>query len=205
MELREKNMKALNKTECFLLLLIVAVTPSQALPVVEWNTVGGDFSGHSFFFGTDSPLGGASVFGLLTYEPEGWWARLDAEDGTMGISHKWFAMEYGALIDATSAAAADPFAMVIFSQIEYGSIQVDYDVPFYLGFQMGTPDGTFGAQYGWVELLFNGEAVSVGASATERTGLGIYAGTGTAVPEPATTGLLLFGAAGLAWRRRRPR
>ena len=46
-------------------------------------------------------------------------------------------------------------------------------------------------QYGWAELLFDGASVSVASSATERTGLGIYAGTGQAFPEPATAGGVL--------------
>ena len=119
--------------------------------------------------------------------------------GTVGIAYRWFAVGYGELIDFGLAASSDPFADNITS--EYGSIHLDSDQPFYLGFRLGGPDYPE-TEYGWAELLYNGTAISVFSSATERTGVGIYAGTGMAVPEPSTIGLLSIGALCLACRRR---
>ena len=57
-------------------------------------------------------------------------------------------------------------------------------------------------RYGWVELGYNGTDIYIVNSAMETTGLGIYAGTGSVIPEPATALLALSGLA-LLWRRRR--
>ena len=84
-----------------------------------------------------------------------------------------------------------------------GSLTLTEGESMYLGFRLdayGFPP--YNREYGWAELLYDGTTISVVSSATERTGLGIYAGTGSAIPEPTTAGLLLIGAMGLAWRRR---
>lgn len=192
----------------FLALLGLFVAPSQALPVVEWNTVNfncnnSDSGWFSFF--TEFPYSGgdgASIWGALMLDPGGSWADLDAESGTAGVAHKWFTMDYGELVDAGAAETADPFAIIYFSDIEFYSARMDVNQPFYLGFQIGSMEFVPNqVQYGWVELLFDGDSINYVSSATERTGLGIYAGTGTAIPEPTTAGLILLGAIGLAWRR----
>jgi len=56
--------------------------------------------------------------------------------------------------------------------------------------------------YGWVELGYKDGEVYVVNSAHETTGLGIYAGTGIAVPEPSAVLLALSGLSLLLLRRR---
>ena len=174
-----------------------------AIPVVEWNTVNIYYEvvnapTISFAIGTEMGDGsGAGVFGDGQIDMGGLWTTLDAYGGTLGIAHRWFVVDYGELIDWETALASDAFADNMTA--EYGSLYLEQGESIYLGFQLGGASG----QYGWAELYYDNYAVSVLSSATERTGLGIYAGTGTVIPEPATTGLLLMGAAGLVWKRRR--
>ena len=190
-----------------LMVVSVFAVTAQAFPVVEWNTVRltyGMFNSVQGHFGlhTENRDGdGASILGGVEQEAAGLWTILTATDGTAGISQWWFPVQLGELIDIDSLDAADPLAIINISQIEFGSIQLNYNESYYLGFCVGYPQWDY-AEYGWVELLFDGETVSAVSSATERTGLGIYAGTGTAIPEPTTAGLLVLGAGGLAWRRR---
>ncbi|MDR0993405.1 MAG: PEP-CTERM sorting domain-containing protein [Verrucomicrobiota bacterium] len=190
-------------------LWVLAIVSSNAVPVVEWNTV---YFSDSFSFTTEflSPdfggasIGVASIIGALILDEEGW-AELDVETGTVGIAHQWFIMEYGDLMDAVSVETADPFA-IFHRGVELYSARLKYNEPFYLGFlldDLGYDSNPAEYQYGWVELFFDGSSVTYVSSATERTGKGIYVGTGMAVPEPATAVLLIIGATGLAWRRRR--
>ena len=178
--------------------------PSYAFPIVEWNTVDISYSIYNendvlFSLFTEATTGGAGVSGGGLREADGWWSTLDANSSTIGISLRFFEVNYGDLIDWDLAESSAPFADNITA--EYGSLLLDYDQSIYLGFRLGGADYSPDIEYGWAQLYFDGDAVSVLSSATERTGLGIYAGTGTAIPEPATAGLLLIGAVGLAWRR----
>lgn len=170
----------------------------QAVPVVEWNTVRYVGRPGSFGLFTEIPSAGgmgADIVGLLTYDSGGMWVDIDVETGTIGVAHKWFKMEYGELMDAVSTETADPFAIIYFSDMEYYSARLDLNQPFYLGFQLGSTEYFPNyAQYGWVELIYDGNTINYVSSATERTGLGIYVGTGTAIPEPSTVGLLVIGA-----------
>ena len=178
-----------------------SIAKVMAVPVVDWNTVSISCTDDYFNLGTSTSGGaGAGIEGLLFQDDAGLWANLTANRGTVGIAYRWFAVGYGELINFGLAESSDPFADNITS--EYGSIHLDNDQSFYFGFRLGGPD-YLETEYGWAELLYDGTAVSVLSSATERTGLGIYAGTGTAIPEPTTAGLLLIGAMGLAWKRRR--
>ena len=186
---------------------IALQNPSYAFPIVEWNTVDISYSlydGNNVLFSlfAEGTTGGAGVSGGGLREADGWWTRLDADSSTIGIALRFFEVNYGDLIDWDLAEASAPFADNITA--EYGSLLLNYDEPVYLGFRLGGAYYCPAAEYGWAQLYFDGDVVSVLSSATERTGLGIYAGTGMAIPEPATAGLLMIGAGVLAWRRRPP-
>lgn len=172
-----------------------------AIPVVEWNTVSGSISASDFTINTFSLLGyDIRFWGGISYVENS--ATLVTESMLASLYQKWVPMSYGDLIYDASIAAGNPLADN--ANLDWYPLILDVDVPCYLGFQIGENDGSPEiAEYGWVELIYDGTSVSITSSATERTGLGIYAGQGTAIPEPATAGLLLIGAAGLAWRQRR--
>lgn len=190
-----------------LVLWLACTAGAWAFPVVEWNTVHMDYEfaqppAQAFTLFTQwDPWTGAGVSGGADQNLSGLWVTLMAYSTTLGIAHRWFEVDYGELINGDTALASDAFADNMTP--EHGSLHLDYGQVLYLGFRLGGTDFLPDTQYGWAELYFDGDTVSVTASATERTGLGIYAGTGTAIPEPATAGLLLIGAAGLAWRKRK--
>ena len=172
-----------------------------AFPVIEWNTVSGSFSASDFTINTSSLLGyDIRFWGSISYG--GNKSTLVTEDMLASLYQKWVPMSYGDLIYDASIAEGIPLADNA-NYYDWYPLVLDMNVPCYLGFQIGENDGSpeF-AEYGWVELFYDGTTISVGSSATERTGLGIYAGTGSAIPEPTTAGMLLIGAMGLAWKRR---
>lgn len=180
---------------------------SWAIPVVEWSVVdiGTDTWIPEFGYGSYVTLStdvhnGDGVCVWSTIQQDGSAARLDAVTSLIGLGSSWFPVSHGMLVDKNAATSGDAF----YDQIggtPSTPIDLLFNEPFYLGFCLGMDYDS--SWYGWVELQYDGEAVSALSSAVEKTGLGIYAGTGTAIPEPATTGLLLLGAAGLVWRRRR--
>lgn len=191
----------------FIAVVLMTFSNAVALPVVEWGTVTGSGTHFSTFLRTE--LGyGASLTCYPTWGNEDGvnYVELHANDGTLGISHQWFEVTYGELIDASTAANSDALARIITAQpVELGSLRVYEGYPCYMGFQLGGYAASdYTVEFGWAELSYDGSVVTLVSSASERTGLGIYAGTGMAIPEPATVGLLLVGALGMAWRKRKP-
>ncbi|HHX99005.1 MAG: PEP-CTERM sorting domain-containing protein [Kiritimatiellia bacterium] len=202
-------MKTIIRWSVGIALVLASGTTALSFPVIEWNTVDLTYStdGWSVGFqlrtlGSDGSL--AYCWGNGERETDGWWTTLSQQNALAGIAFRFFEVDYGELIDfdlsdsstivfGNDSATHDPFLL-------------NWDQPVYLGFRLGWPEiesGPSSAEYGWAELYFDGDTVSVLGSATERTGLGIYAGTGTLIPEPATAGLLLLGAVGIIWKRSR--
>ena len=192
-------MNAASKWTLWIWLALATSTPAA----VEWDTVLGTLDGTDFSLttGMDNSFE-AGIFSTAFLDDDGLWVDLTAYTVTIGLDHSWFLVDYDDLVDASALTTSRPFDP--FSDPEYATIRLNLNQSFYLGFQLGsTEHNPNTVQYGWVELLFDGEAVSVASSATERTGMGIYAGTGQAIPEPATAGLLLLGTMGLLRVRRR--
>ncbi len=100
-------------------------------------------------------------------------------------------------------SVATPFADNIIPTL--GTVNIDINQIFYLGFWLDADAGGAPSDiYGWAALRWDGAALTLVDSAAETTGVGIYAGTYDAIPEPATAGLLLAGIAAALLRRRRP-
>ena len=178
----------------------------HAVPVVQWDTVSGNFGISNF--GVETMMTGfniAAFFGTMLFDDTKLWAELTANKGFIGTPHQWFPMNYGDPVDAAATAAAtDPFVVVYGDRRIFETIHLDLNESYYLGFQLGSTEFYPNVvQYGWAELLYDGSSISVRSSATERTGLGIYTGTGMVIPEPATMELLILGAAGIIWKRSR--
>ncbi len=195
-----------NMIRFVLVLSVLLCAPvANAFLSVDWNTVTYLPYGYDgFILSTDSDLGeGATVWGILSLDPGGSWIELTANNGTAGISHQWFEVDYEEPVTTGTADISNPLLISKYATPpEFGTIHLDLNQSFYLGFQLGGYAGDVGMlEFGWVELLFDGTDVTALSSATERTGVGIYAGTGTPIPEPATVALILLGTAGLAWRR----
>ena len=72
------------------LALLLAATPTWAFPVVEWNTVNLSYNNGTFTLSTEALTGGAGVEGGGQCEVDGWWTRLDAIGGTIGIAFRFF-------------------------------------------------------------------------------------------------------------------
>jgi hypothetical protein len=85
---------------------------------------------------------------------------------------------------------------------EANSLSIWVNQVFYLGFWVeGVLD--YSDTYGWASLVWNGTSLTLLDSAMETTGVGLYAGTYTPVPEPATAGLAWIGLAACVLRRTR--
>ena len=190
-------------TICFLMLSLTCAPPIWAASVVEWNTVSG--GGGRTNFGLYTDLTGSSDVGIEgTTTPNDLLdiIILSTEGGTVACAHSWFPVIYGSLVDELAWQSATDFLADIGDSYDLGSLTLTTGESLYLGFRLdayGFPP--YNREYGWAELLYDGTTISVVSSATERTGLGIYAGTGTAIPEPSSAVLLTIGVVGLAWIR----
>ena len=199
-------MKLCVKLRCTALALpLLLGTAAQAATVV-WPAVDFEYiDATTCAIGSDISLGGAGVWLEVVSDP-GPKFSLQANDITIGIGHRWFATQYGAALDASALVSADYLANA--DTMEFGSVDMPFNQVFYLGFCLdGPPIPTFPYSpsyylYGWAALLWDGTDLTLVDSAAETTGVGIYAGTYDAIPEPAVAGLLLVGLVVLAMRRR---
>ncbi len=191
----------------YIMMLLSYATTTWAFPVVEWGTVSGGGDRDSFTLSTYlSGSGDAGIEGNSTPNDQLGNILLLVEGGTVSIAHSWFQVIYGSLVDEFAWQSATDYFADIGDSYELGSLTLTAGESLYLGFRLDSQGFTpYNREYGWVELLYDGFSVSVVSSATERTGLGIYAGTGTAIPEPTTVGMMIMGAAGLLFRRRMPK
>ena len=110
-------------------------------------------------------------------------------------------MSYGELVNATSTALIfSPF--VDNSSGAKNNLDLPLNTSVYLGFHLKADDPIFRineddkAEFGWVELFYDGTTIQTLNSATDRDGIGIYVGKfeTAAIPEPSTLLLLLIGA-----------
>jgi hypothetical protein len=203
---KKKVMRPAGAMLVAVLFSVMSAPWARALPVVEWDTVNFFWYGSGFLMASESASSGlgGSVWGVVMLDPGGSWVELTANDATMGISHQWFEIGFGEPITLGTAAASNPLLLsTTGNPPQFGTVRLYLDQPFYLGLQLGgyAADGSY-LEFGWVELYFDGTDVAATASATERTGAGIYAGTGVAIPEPASSALLLLGGLALLCRRR---
>ena len=176
---------------------------------VIWPAVGmGRIDESHYGIGTGvSPAGGATI-GIELLIGAGSDVSMQTYDMTLGIRQLWFASEYGAAVDSSALADADFLANL--EMEDFGPIGVPLNQVFYLGFQLDGPPAPDYPHpplyyvYGWASLLWDGTELTLVDSAAETTGVGIYAGTYDAIPEPSAAGLLLVGIAAALLRRRRP-
>ena len=113
----------------------------------------------------------------------------------------WRQMKYGELVDSSSTHSSFNDFFVRHDANGFAceqDIVLRYGDSVYLGFVIFAADNI----YGWVQLGWDEKGITVWDSAMEITGLGIYAGTGIAVPEPSTALLAIIGISSLCLRRR---
>ena len=123
-------------------------------------------------------------------------ATLSAYSYTVGNVGVWFQTSLNQAVDAEAVASSPYFCNALTGEL--GTIGIDINRVFYVGFMVGGPNDI----YGWASLVWDGTELRLTDSAAETTGVGIYAGTYTAGPEPAAAGLLAAGLSALALRRR---
>lgn len=128
---------------------------------------------------------------LIVDEDMGW---------TLGAGHIWYVSDYGEPVNEAAVTAAEPFADQV-NNVIGDPIPLTVDESFYLAFALY---GTVTA-YGWAELMYDGTTLILVDSAAELDGVGLYTGTYTPIPEPATGALALAGLAALGRHRARRR
>ena len=181
--------------------LIKIVQSASAFPIIEWDTAWViNKSSTDISLWASGLEGDAIVACLLQHQEHG--AELIATGGTIGNAYQFVKMNYGdAITYTTIMEASDVFASIMGPSSILGDIYFPLAESVYIGFLLY--DLEYRYEYGWVELMYDGSGVKTIASASEKTGIGIYCGTGIAIPEPGTMGLILLGGIGLFMKRRK--
>ena len=185
-------------------LVVLALSLNAQGSIVTWPSAGlstwpwGSYTIYSFL--AEEYAGGAGVD--FEVQDNGT-LSLTATSVTVAVGHLWYETAYGAPVDANAVSVATPFADNIIPT--RGTVNIDINQIFFLGFWLDADAGGAPSDiYGWASLLWDGTELTLVDSAAETTGVGIYAGTYDAIPEPSAAGLLLVGIAAALLRRRRP-
>ncbi len=169
-------------------------------PVAQFAQLAADYYVVSSDVAGDA--GGAAVW--MYVEGDSTSHLLVAEYATAAVGLIFYETDLGEPVDADAVLASDPFAENLTGTM--GSLDMAVDEIFYLGFCLSNTPGDEDSIYGWVALIYDGTTLTLVDSAAETSGVGIYAGTYTPIPEPTTACLALTGLAVLAvgrrWRRR---
>ena len=117
---------------------------------------------------------------------------LSATNFSVGISHVWYSVQPGTILNTAWASTATPFVNAQAGDLS-GRITLTLGQPFLLGFWLdrnSNPAPVSGDRFGWAELVLTGSGLQLIRSATESSGMGLVAGTTTVVPEPSALGLI---------------
>ena len=189
--------------------VFVALCMKAHAASVVWPTVSFGMAGNLYGVSCDlaEEVGGLANVAFEAQQNLPFQLTLSAWGATAAVGHSWFETAHGSPIDMTAASLATPF-VENFSD-DWTPVNLYLNQVFHLGFWLdvdwsGTPSSTTDI-YGWAALLWDGTELTLVDSAAETTGVGIYAGTYDAIPEPAVAGLLLVGLAVLTMRRRHTR
>jgi len=183
---------------CFFAFVLMCSLEVRASAVV-WSVAGLSGGGANYYIGSNaSPNGDAAVEMLILDGGDNY--TLSAQGYSTGIGHIWYEAQVGAPVNAAAVAGAQPFCNAFTAEL--GSINMTVGQPFYLAFALYGDIYHPDQIYGWAKLFYDGTTLTLLDSAAETTGVGIYTGTYTAIPEPCMAGLALTGLAVMAIRRR---
>ncbi len=182
-------------------LLFAIIFPCSAATVV-WPAANLDVADDDVFLASDESAAGlAGSWGTIAASESA--AVVQFEFMTIGVGHIWYECDLGDPITAETVATADPFVNSFIGQ--GGALTLDAGETIYAAFYVDG-GGVASDVYGWVALVYDGTTLTLVDSAAETSGVGIYAGTYTPIPEPDTACLALTGLAVLAvgrrWRQR---
>jgi len=205
------------KKLCFCFMLIFSMTVCHG-GAVQWDIAqwGYDLDfGH--LLAITAPNGGGIQIGMILTST--------LTQATLKNNLDWHTLGYGVLLLQTNYNtlidddffnnSPDPFFNT-YTSSGFSMSEMDLSIPhtnsdfsntILLAFAIGGLDwsGEFVSEwYGWIEFGYTiKDGVYIANSGVETTGLGIYAGTGNAVPEPSTVLLAMSGGTILLLRRRK--
>jgi hypothetical protein len=175
------------------------ISMSVKAAAVVWPGAGLSGGGNDYWLSGRSAIGPGGGFDFYLTQ-SGVNATLQPYSYSVGLGHIWFETSLGLAVDANALSTATPLMDAYIP--EFGSLQITINEVFYLGFFVDGHPGSFEETYGWASLAWNGTELVLLDSAAEISGVGIYAGTYTAVPEPISAVLSLIGISVLLIKRK---